>query len=122
MDEFLDSIFASILNPILKVFETILSFIFSTRLSTLLFAFLFMNLLGFIMMKLDKKYAKESKWRIKESTLFLTALLFGSFGIFAGMRVFHHKTLHKQFTIGIPIIMAIQVILILIALVKGWLV
>ena len=73
-------------------------------------------------MKLDKKYAKEDKRRIKESTLFLTALLFGSLGILAGMYKFRHKTLHKSFTIGIPLIIIGQVIFAIYVLIKGWLV
>ena len=98
MDNFIDSIFMGILNPIMSIFEAIFNVIFSNQTSTLIFGFIFMNFLGFIFMKLDKKYAKEDKRRIKESTLFLTALLFGSLGILAGMYKFRHKTLHKSFT------------------------
>ena len=121
MDNFIDSIIMKILNPIMSAFESCLNFIFSTRFSTLAFGFLFMNSVGFLLMYLDKKYAKEEKPRIRERTLFLAALLFGSFGIFLGMRKFRHKTLHKSFTIGIPLIMFIQVIFIIYSLIKGWL-
>lgn len=119
MENFIDSIFMGILNPILSVIKAIFSFIFSSKISTLIFGLLFMNLIGFILMKLDKKYAKEDKRRIKESTLFLTALLFGSLGILAGMYKFHHKTLHKSFTIGIPLIIACQLVLVIYTLIKG---
>lgn len=122
MENFIDSIVMGILNPILSVIKTIFSFIFSTQVSTLIFGFLFMNLIGFVLMKLDKKYAKEDKRRIKESTLFLTALLFGSLGILVGMYKFRHKTLHKSFTIGIPLILVAQVILVIYSLIKGWLI
>lgn len=122
MDKFIDSIFMSIFTPILNFFEAFLNLIFSSTASTLIFAFLFVNLLGFLLMYLDKKYAKEEKRRIKESTLFLTAILFGSLGILAGMYKFRHKTLHKKFTIGIPLIIVIQIIFIIYNLIKGtWL-
>ena len=122
MDKFIDSIFMSILTPILNVFSAFLNFIFSSKTSTLIFALLFVNSLGFLLMYLDKKYAKEEKRRIKERTLFLTAILFGSFGILAGMYKFRHKTLHKKFTIGIPLIIVAQIIFVLYNIVKGiWL-
>jgi len=116
----IDSIIMGILNPIMSVFEFIFNLIFSSQTSILIFGFIFMNLLGFILMKLDKKYAKEEKRRIKESTLFLTALLFGSLGILAGMYKFRHKTLHKSFTIGIPFIIAVQIVFVIYSLIKGW--
>ena len=58
----------------------------------------------------DKLCAKRDKRRVPEGTLFLLALLGGSIGALLGMRVFHHKTLHKSFTIGIPLILILQVI------------
>lgn len=118
----LDSVIMGILNPILEFFSRILQFIFSSRLTTVLFALLFMNLIGFYLMKLDKKYAKENAQRIKESTLFMTAILFGSIGILAGMYTFHHKTLHKSFTIGIPLILAVQIVFIIYSAISGWMI
>ena len=66
------------------------------------------NLAGFAMMGIDKYKAKHERWRIRERTLMLTAALGGSVGVFCGMRVFHHKTLHKLFRWGVPAIMAVQ--------------
>ena len=120
MDDFINSLFMSILNPIMSILEAFFNFVFSSRVSALIFGFIFMNLLGYLMMYLDKKYAKEEKRRIKESTLFLTAILFGSLGIFFGMRKFRHKTLHKSFTIGIPLIIIGQIIVVIIGLIRGW--
>ena len=120
MDEFINSLVMGILTPIMNGLEAFFNFVFATKISTLIFGFLFMNLIGYLMMYLDKKYAKEEKRRIKESTLFLTAVLFGSVGILLGMCKFRHKTLHKSFTIGIPLIIIGQIILVIVSLIKGW--
>lgn len=69
------------------------------------------NLIGFFIMGLDKLKAKRRRWRIPERTLFIIALLFGSIGILTGMYVFRHKTRHLSFTIGIPAILVIQLLL-----------
>jgi len=63
-------------------------------------------------MYIDKKKAREHKWRIPEGRLFLLAALFGSIGVLAGMRVFRHKTKHMKFIIGIPCIIIIQILVI----------
>lgn len=68
------------------------------------------NVIGFLMMGIDKQKAIKHKWRIPEKTLFLTALLLGSLGIFCGMYVFRHKTRHWYFVIGIPLIFIIQTV------------
>ena len=57
----------------------------------------------------DKVKAKKKRWRIPEATLMLTALLGGSPGALAGMYTFRHKTKHLKFTMGIPIILALQI-------------
>lgn len=59
-------------------------------------------------MYFDKTKSKKRQFRISEKKLFLTAILFGSIGIYAGMYFFRHKTKHKKFTIGIPSIILIQ--------------
>lgn len=69
------------------------------------------NLTGLAAFGLDKYRAVKNKWRIRESTLFLIALLGGSPGCLAGMYLFHHKTRHKKFTIGIPLILTLELIL-----------
>lgn len=77
----------------------------------LIFYIIIINLVGFLMMGIDKRRARKRRWRIPERTLFLTALLFGSIGILIGMYVFHHKTRHLSFAIGIPTILVIQLLL-----------
>ena len=74
----------------------------------LLMWLLLVNLTGFVQMYADKRRAVRGQWRIPEKRLFLTAALGGSVGVFCGMRVFHHKTLHNLFRWGVPAIMAVQ--------------
>ena len=59
-------------------------------------------------MLIDKHKAKKNRWRIPEKTLFLTAILGGSVGSLVGMYTFRHKTKHIQFTLGMPVILGIQ--------------
>ena len=72
------------------------------------------NVITFIMFGADKARAVKGRWRISEAALILAALLGGSTGALAGMRIFHHKTKHRKFTIGIPVILALQIILMVI--------
>lgn len=66
------------------------------------------NLAGFLSMKMDKKRAIKGEWRIRERTLFLFALLGGSAGAILGMQLFRHKTKHRHFVIGMPLIFILQ--------------
>ncbi|MEG1593923.1 MAG: DUF1294 domain-containing protein [Oscillibacter sp.] len=71
-----------------------------------------LNLATFVMFGVDKwKSTHQTKRRIPERNLLLSAALGGSIGAFLGMRVWHHKTLHKVFSVGIPLIFLIQVAL-----------
>lgn len=69
------------------------------------------NAAGLVLMLADKVKAKKNLWRIPEATLMWVAGLGGSLGIFAGMRLFRHKTLHPKFSIGVPMILAVQLLL-----------
>ena len=64
----------------------------------------FINLLLFSLMGIDKEKAKLKKWRISEKTLFLLALFGGGIGGVIGIYTFRHKTKHLKFTLGFPII------------------
>lgn len=68
----------------------------------------FLNLAAFAAMGIDKRRAKRDAWRIRERTLFLLALFGGSLGAIAGMWIFHHKTRHWYFVIGMPAILILQ--------------
>ena len=83
--------------------------------STLHIALLYLALINvatFIMYGLDKWKAKHSRWRISETSLLLLAVLGGSIGAWLGMKVWHHKTMHKKFKFGIPAIIMMQAIII----------
>ena len=69
------------------------------------------NAVTFIVYGIDKYEAKKAKWRISEATLLLLAVLGGSVGAWVGMKVWHHKTMHKKFKYGIPAILLIQIAL-----------
>jgi len=71
---------------------------------------LLINLLTFILYGVDKHRARMRQWRIPEASLLLFAVFGGSIGGFFGMKLFHHKTKHPKFYIGIPVIFVFQVI------------
>ena len=79
---------------------------------------LIVNAVAFMLMLIDKIKAKKNLWRIRESTLFFSAILGGSIGALAGMYTFRHKTLHRSFTIGMPAILILQIGAVLYFLVK----
>ena len=71
------------------------------------------NVVTFFMYGIDKWKAKRSKWRIPEATLLGMAVIGGSIGAWLGMRMWHHKTIHKKFQFGIPLIIAAQIALVI---------
>ena len=83
----------------------------NTLHSCLAYYLLGINAVTFIVYGIDKYKAKKAKWRIPEATLLLLAVLGGSIGAWIGMKVWHHKTMHKKFKYGIPAILLIQVAL-----------
>lgn len=74
------------------------------------------NAAAFLLMLIDKEKAKKRKYRIPEDTLMGIAILGGSLGAWFGMQVFRHKTKHRKFTLGIPLIIGVQVLITLICL------
>ena len=83
----------------------------NTLHSCLAYYFLAINAVAFIVYGIDKYKAKKAKWRISEATLLLLAVLGGSIGAWIGMKVWHHKTMHKKFKYGIPAILLMQIAL-----------
>ena len=83
----------------------------NTLHSYLTYYLLAINAVAFIMYGIDKYKAKKAKWRISEATLLLLAVLGGSIGAWMGMKVWHHKTMHKKFKYGIPAILLMQIAL-----------
>lgn len=100
---FIDSIMNKVLDFILNIIQVVLNIIFSNRFVTLIFWLLFMNLIAIFLMKKDKQFAKEDKRRIRESTLLMVALVGGAIGMYFAMYHYKHKTLHKKFTILVPV-------------------
>lgn len=76
------------------------------------------NLIGVLIMYIDKKKAKYSRWRIPEKTLLIIALLGGSIGTMIGMHLFRHKTQKIKFTLGFPTILISEIIIITYFLIK----
>lgn len=72
---------------------------------------LLINAIGFILMLVDKIKAKKNLWRIPEATLFLVAVIGGSIGSILGMYTFRHKTKHIKFIVGMPLILAAQIVI-----------
>ena len=66
------------------------------------------NILTFFIYGIDKLKAKKSKWRVSENTLIGMAIIGGSIGAWLGMKIWHHKTLHKKFKYGVPLILVAQ--------------
>ncbi len=72
---------------------------------------LLINLIGVVLCIKDKCAARKGNWRIKESTLIFLCVFGASVGVYACMKLIRHKTKHKKFMIGIPIIIILQLIL-----------
>jgi len=83
----------------------------NTLRSCLAYFLLAINAVTFIVYGIDKYKAKKAKWRISEATLIMLAFLGGCIGAWLGMKVWHHKTMHKKFKYGIPAIMLMQIAL-----------
>lgn len=78
--------------------------------------FITVNVLGLVLFGIDKWKAKHDKWRISEATLLSVTAIGGSIGAWVGMKVWHHKTMHKKFKYGIPLVMVLQFSLLLFTL------
>lgn len=70
------------------------------------------NVVTFLVYGIDKFKAKRGKWRISEFTLLILAIIGGSIGACLGMKVWHHKTMHKKFKYGLPFILIAQITLV----------
>ena len=80
--------------------------------NALLYYLIVINVVTFLVYGIDKWKAKQGSWRISEATLLILALIGGSIGALLGMKVWRHKTMHKKFKYGLPLILIIQIILI----------
>lgn len=76
------------------------------------------NIIGILIMYIDKRKAQYGRWRISEKALLITALLGGSIGTIIGMYWFRHKTQKIKFTLGFPTILIAELVIIIYFLVK----
>ena len=74
--------------------------------------FLAVNITSFLLYGIDKFKARKNLWRISEATLLTMAAIGGSIGAWAGMQLWHHKTMHKKFKYGLPVIIILQIALV----------
>lgn len=70
---------------------------------------LFISVVSIFLTVSDKRRAVKNKWRVPESALLLCAALGGSLAMYVTMRCIHHKTKHKKFMVGIPVILVLQI-------------
>ena len=82
-------------------------------MKVILLYLLIMNAAGFLVMTIDKLYAKKNMWRIPERTLLGVAAFGGSIGVWAAMYTVRHKTKHLKFVIGVPVILICQIAFVL---------
>lgn len=80
--------------------------------------FILINIVGFFIMFIDKKKAINHSFRISERNLIFIALIGGSIGTLLSMKAFRHKTKHIKFTLGIPLILTIQIAVFLYIMLK----
>ena len=80
--------------------------------NALLYYLIVITIVTFLVYGIDKWKAKQGSWRISEASLLILAVIGGSIGALLGMRVWHHKTMHKKFKYGLPLILLAQIALI----------
>ena len=107
-NNFLDSIMEALMNGILGAFKMIFSVVFFSNWSALIFWIVVINIIAIVLMKKDKRYAEENKKRIRESTLITIAFAGGAIGMYYAMYKYKHKTLHKKFTISVPVFIVLH--------------
>ena len=81
-------------------------------MNIIIYYLLAVNIATFFLYGIDKYKARKGRWRISEATLLMMAVIGGSIGAWSGMRLWHHKTMHKKFKYGIPLIIIMQIALV----------
>ena len=80
--------------------------------NALLYYLIVINIVTFLVYGIDKWKAKQGSWRISEVSLLILAVIGGCIGALLGMKIWHHKTMHKKFKYGLPLILLVQIALI----------
>lgn len=86
----------------------------------LILYFCLINIVGLSFMGIDKQKARRHQWRISEKTFFIIAIVGGSLGSLCGMYLFRHKTKHKAFVLGIPLILILHIAILFFILYKQY--
>lgn len=86
---------------------------FGNNIKIILIYLLFINIVSFSSMYIDKRRAIKKQWRISENNLMLLSIVGGSIGSLLGMYKFRHKTKHLKFAIGFPLILILHIALII---------
>ena len=93
-------------------------FVETVGIGKILLYFIIINVIGFLAMAIDKWKAKNNAWRIPENTLFAITALGGGIGTIAGMYTFRHTTKKPKFTVGLPAILILEIVLVIYELIK----
>ena len=80
--------------------------------NALLYYLIVITIVTFLVYGIDKWKARQGSWRISEATLLILAIIGGCIGALLGMKVWRHKTQHKKFKYGLPLILLAQIALI----------
>jgi uncharacterized membrane protein YsdA (DUF1294 family) len=81
-----------------------------SRFIIIIACLIFVNLYSVFLFWRDKNLARSHGWRIPESRLFLIAFFGGAMGAILGMKLFSHKTKKASFRIGLPFLLALNII------------
>lgn len=104
-----DGVFNFLADGISFVLKVIVDIFLSNNIVAFIVFMILINLLAIVIMKKDKKYSKNPEVkRVRESTLLIIALVGGALGEYYAMYKFKHKTLHRKFTIGVPMIITLH--------------
>ena len=79
----------------------------------LLVYLILINAAALLLMFADKQRARKKLWRIPEAVLLFCAVIGGSVGALLGMYLARHKTRHLKFSLGLPVILILQVLLLI---------
>lgn len=82
----------------------------------LIIYFILINALAVLFTVIDKRKAINGRFRISEDFLMTVAFIGGAAAEYVTMRVIHHKTKHKKFMIGLPLMILLHIAVIILVL------
>ncbi len=87
-----------------------LIFVVEVMMKILVFYLIAVNIAAILIMGIDKHRSRRNKWRISEKSIFITGVAGGGLGVIFGMVLFRHKTRHLKFTLGVPLIVILNIV------------